>query len=102
MGYEFRIATEPRVKDLDEFCEKLFDGVAWTRIPTSFGDVAGIGVQAGEVPVDPSWPHAADIHQERDGQIYIVCHCGQGVQFLQTLIASLKEEGFRVNVDDDV
>lgn len=102
MGYEYRLKTVPPVQDLETVCVGVFDGVSWNRIPTSYRDIPGIGVQCGRRASDPSWPHVADLHNEGGGSIFVVCHSGVGRRFLEEFVAHLEDLGYTVDVDDDV
>lgn len=103
MGYEYRLDVTPPLESLEAACASVFTNTEWTRIPTSFTTIPdGIGVQSGDVPANPNWPHTADLCVEDDGQIYVLCHGQNGGLFMNALIAHLEETGHTVTVDDEV
>lgn len=103
MGYEYRLTIHPPVYDLGTICNSVFATSPWQRIPTSLLDVPnGIGVQFGETPECPSWPHVADLYPESEQQIYVVCHVSNGKKFLDALVKQLQRQQNSVTIDDDV
>ena len=102
MGFEYRLHIDPPLTDVGAACAKVFDTTDWKQIPTSFTDIAGIGVQRGELPADPSWPHSADLHLEDGGSIYVLCHNSDGGSFMRFFVEQLEQAGHHVKVDDDI
>jgi len=102
MGHEYRLHVDPPDLDLDEVCDSIFASSDWRRIKTSFEGVDGIGVQRGELPDFPSWPHAADLYLEGRGVVFVLCHNQGGGEFMRALVESLREGGHEVRIDDDV
>ena len=101
MGIEYQIIIEPQSSHLEELCATIFAETEWKQIPTSLLDIPnGLGVQYGEEPEDPSWPHVADLYLEQNGHIYIVCHNQNGVMFLRTLAQRLESRGHKVAIRD--
>jgi hypothetical protein len=102
MGFEYRLHVDPPLTDLAAECDSVFASSEWQRIPTSYRDIpAGIGVQCGATPDNPSWPHVADLHLENGSQVFVTCHNNNGGIFMKTLIAHLKSNGYSVTVDED-
>ena len=103
MGYEYRLDVNPRLDSLEEACAAVFAETEWTRIATSYTSIPdAIGVQSGDVPANPEWPHVTDLNIEDDGQIFVLCHSQNGGLFMNALIQHLESVGHRVTVDDDV
>jgi hypothetical protein len=103
MGYEYRVHVDPPIADLGVACGRVFAETPYRRIPSSLVDVpAGIGVQLGGEPVDPKWPHIADLYLETPGTIFIVCHNRDGTIFMDALAQSLRASSHLVAIDDDV
>jgi len=103
MGFEYRLHIEPPVTDFDAACDSVFANSEWQRIPTSFLEIpTGVGVQCGATPVDPSWPHVADLYLENERVVFVVCHNNNGGLFMNALIVHLESIGHAVTVDDDI
>ena len=102
MGAEVRLHVEPPLTSLDRSCEAVFATSEFRRIPTSLLGLPGVGVQHGDAPQDPSWPHSADLYLQPDGVVYLVAHDARGSEFMRTLVEQLRQSGHEVVVDDDV
>ena len=102
MGFEFRITVQPMIPSLKEFCNSLFARSEWKQIPTSLVDVSdGIGIQFGERPENPAWPHDADLCRDGDCAFYAVAYGSNGIRFLAELAKEISTSGYTVDLDGD-
>lgn len=103
MGYEYRLHVDPPVDDLERACGDVFAETHYRRSDSSLANVpAGVGVRLDGEPVDPKWPHIADLYLEDPRTIFIVCHNRDGAIFMDALAQSLRARSYLVAIDDEV
>ncbi len=101
MGHDFRIKTIPAIGNLREIVvpilevsEQIIDSSLLVSTPQKLGITSGL--------IGTSWPQCCDLMIEETGAIYAIGNNSLGCQIINRLVQYLKNNGYKVEIVDDL